>query len=307
MLNLHYLEWDDELLNVVGSLRAMLPRVMPSSGLLGETDLLGGSTPIAGCAGDQQAATFGQVCFEKGAAKNTYGTGCFLLLNAGDQPPPIPTGLLATVGWQIGGRTTYCLEGSVFIGGAVVQWLRDGLGLVQHSAEIERLAATVDNTGDVFFVPAFVGLGAPYWDPYARGTIVGITRGTTASHLALAALESMAFQSRDVLEAMQTATGVPLSTLRVDGGASVNDRLMQFQADLLGVAVERPAVAETTALGAAYLAGLAVGYWQSLDDLTRNWQRQAAFTPQWEPAKREQRYARWKQAVEHARGWARPQ
>ena len=303
MLNLETLEWDDELLEVLDIPRAMLPEVRPSSGVLGETDLLGVRTPITGCAGDQQAATFGQTCFDIGDAKNTYGTGCFLLLNAGERPPAIPDGLLATVGWQVGGRTTYCLEGSVFIAGAVVQWLRDGLGLVKESKDIEALAAQVSDTGDVYFVPAFVGLGAPYWDPYARGTIVGLTRGTTAAHLALAALESMAYQSRDVLEAMQAATRVSLAALRVDGGASVNARLIQFQADLLGVPVQRPAVAETTALGAAYLAGLEVGYWQNLDDLRRNWQRSAEFQPQWDATQRDARYARWQRAVGRATDW----
>ncbi len=306
MMNLHHRDWDDELLKILGIPRAMLPRIGPSSGLLGETELLGPRLPITGCAGDQQAATFGQACFEPGSAKNTYGTGCFLLLNTGSEPRPNPAGLLTTVGWQIGDQVTYCLEGSVFIGGAVVQWLRDGLGLFSRSEDVERLAAEVVETDGVYFVPAFVGLGAPYWDPYARGTIVGLTRGTRASHLALAALESMAFQCRDVLAAMQATEGVQLARIRVDGGALRNDRLMQFQADIMGVPVERPRVSETTALGAAYLAGIHVGYWSGLDELTSNWQREVEFLPSIPADERERRCRRWAAAVERSRGWALP-
>ena len=251
----------------------MLPEVRPSSQRYGETDdqWLGRTVPIAGIAGDQQAATFGQACFEAGSAKNTYGTGCFLLLNTGNQPVKSENNLLTTVGWQIGDDVTYCLEGSVFIAGAVVQWLRDGLGLIASSSEVEQLAATVPDSGGVYFVPALVGLGAPHWDSDARGTIVGITRGTTAGHIARAAVESMAFQTVDLVSAMQRDAGIELHNLRVDGGASVNNQLMQFQADLLGVNVRRPVVAETTALGAAYLAGLAVGYWSDIMDVSRNW------------------------------------
>ena len=251
MLNLQTLEWDDELLQILGVPRAMLPEVRPSSCVYGHTatELLGRAIPLAGDAGDQQAATFGQACFTPGSAKNTYGTGCFLLLNTGEHPVPSQNNLITTVGWQVNGKTTYCLEGSVFIGGAVVQWLRDGLGLIESSQGIEALCATVPDSGGVVFVPAFVGLGAPHWDPYARGVVFGITRGTTAGHLARAAVESMAMQTGDLLEAMRSDAGVPLTVLNVDGGASVNRELMQFQADILNVTVRRPVVAETTALG----------------------------------------------------------
>ena len=262
--------------------------------------------PIAAVAGDQQAATFGQACFSPGMAKNTYGTGCFLLMNTGSSPIESRHRLLTTIGWGIGGKVTYCLEGSVFIGGAVVQWLRDGLGLIKTSAEVETLAAGAADAGGVYLVPAFVGLGAPYWDPYARGTIHGITRGTTAAHLARAALESMAYQTRDVLEAMQKDAGLALPVLKVNGGASVNHLLMQFQADVLGVPVCRPQAAETTALGAAYLAGLAVGYWRDLDELARNWAEQTRYLPQMTAAERDARYGRWRKAVERSLGWATP-
>lgn len=307
MLNVATCAWDDELLSQLGIPRAMLPQVMPSSGLLGETDCFGGTLPITGCAGDQQAATFGQACFVPGSAKNTYGTGCFVLLNTGRDHTTRAPGLLTTVGWKIGEETTYCLEGAVFVGGAVVQWLRDGLGVIASSSDVETLAAEVADTEGVYFVPAFVGLGAPYWDPYARGTIVGITRGTRASHLALAALESMAFQSRDVLEAMQQSSGIALERLRVDGGAACNDRLMQFQADVLGVPVDRPVVAETTALGAAYLAGLHVGYWSGLPALTANWQRDREFVPTMDQSQRAARCRRWDAAVSRSRQWESPE
>ncbi|MFH1268549.1 MAG: glycerol kinase GlpK, partial [Planctomycetota bacterium] len=273
IFNIHSLDWDDELLTILDVPRAMLPEVRPSSEVYGQTtgELFGKPIPIAASAGDQQAATFGQACFEPGSAKNTYGTGCFMLMNTGDQPVPSKNNLLTTIGWGLGDKVTYCLEGSVFIAGAVVQWLRDGLGIIKSSGDVERLAATVPDAGGVLFVPAFVGLGAPHWDSYARGTILGITRGTTAGHLARAAVEAMAYQTADLVDAMQKDAGVPLSSLKVDGGASVNNQLMQFQADLLGVPVRRPVVAETTALGAAYLAGLAVGYWQDTADIARNW------------------------------------
>ena len=305
LFNLHTLDWDDELLQILGVPRAMLPEVRPSSQVYGHCDasLFGGEIPIAGDAGDQQAATFGQACFEPGAAKNTYGTGCFLLLNTGQHPVPSQNNLLTTVGWQIDGQVSYCLEGSVFIAGAVVQWLRDGLGLIENSQGIEDLCATVPDSGGVVFVPAFVGLGAPYWDPYARGAVFGITRGTTAGHLARAAVESMALQTGDLLEAMRNDAHVPLTVLNVDGGASVNQELMQFQADMLNVTVRRPVVAETTALGAAYLAGLAVGYWDNQADVVRNWSLDREFTPRMEPAEREARARRWRRAVERARDW----
>jgi glycerol kinase len=308
LLNIHTLQWDDELLKALGVPRAMLPDVCPSSQVYGETDesLLGGRIPIAGDAGDQQAATFGQACFEPGSAKNTYGTGCFMLLNIGQQPRASQHKLLTTVGWQIGGQTTYCLEGAVFIAGAVVQWLRDGLGVIKSSVDVEKLAGSVASSEGVVVVPAFVGLGAPYWDPYARGAIFGLTRGTTAAHIARAAVESMAFQSKDLLEAMRSDAGLPLSVLKVDGGASVNNALMQFQADILNATVRRPTVAETTALGAAYLAGLAVGYWKDLSDVADNWALDREFKPNMPAAERDERYALWRQAVERSLSWMKP-
>ncbi|MBI5760124.1 MAG: glycerol kinase GlpK [Planctomycetales bacterium] len=306
LFNLQTLDWDDELLRLLDVPRAMLPTVKSSSEVYGETDpsLFGAAIPIAGDAGDQQAATFGQGCFEPGSAKNTYGTGCFLLLNSGDAPVASKHGLLTTVGWRIGGKTTYCLEGSVFIAGAAVQWLRDGLGLIANSSDVESLAASVPDTEGVYFVPAFVGLGAPYWDSDARGTIVGITRGTTKAHLARAALDAMAYQTRDVLDAMQKDSGVRLSQLKVDGGASRNNLMMQFQADVLGVSVRRPVVSETTALGAAYLAGLAVGYWKDLSDITRNWALDREFVPAMSSDQRGRLLAGWDKAVGRSRDWA---
>lgn len=308
LFNLDTLDWDDELLELLAVPRCMLPEVRSSSEVYGETDAswLGAPIPIAGDAGDQQAATFGQGCFEPGMAKNTYGTGCFLLLNMGERPHRSEGNLLTTVGWKLGDTVTYCLEGSVFIGGAVVGWLRDGLGLIERSADVEALAASVPDAGGVVFVPAFVGLGAPHWDPYARGTIVGITGGTTRGHLARAAVESMAYQSWDLLEAMRAEAGVEVPVLRVDGGASVNNSLMQFQADLLGVPVERPVVSETTALGAAYLAGLAVGYWQDLAEVRRNWVLEQRFEPGFSDRLRKQLADRWHEAVRRSLGWARP-
>jgi glycerol kinase len=307
LLNIHTLAWDDELLKLLGVPRAMLPEVRASSEVYGETDekLFGDKIAIAGDAGDQQAATFGQACFEPGSAKNTYGTGCFMLLNIGHQPRASQHKLLTTVGWQVGGKTTYCLEGAVFIAGAVVQWLRDGLGVIKSSVDVERLATSVPSSDGVVVVPAFVGLGAPHWDPYARGAIFGLTRGSTAAHVARAAVESMAFQSKDLLEAMRADANLPLSMLKVDGGASVNNGLMQFQADILNATVRRPVVAETTALGAAYLAGLAVGYWHDLADVARNWALDREFQPQMPPDQRDQRYAEWQEAVKRTLGWAR--
>jgi glycerol kinase len=305
LFNLHTLAWDDELLKLLDVPRAMLPEVRSNSEIYGETlpELFGTSIPISGCAGDQQAATFGQACFEIGSAKNTYGTGCFMLLNAGPKPVLSKNKLLTTVGWQLDGQTTYCLEGSVFIAGAVVQWLRDGLQIIKNSSDIELLAADVPDAGGVVFVPAFVGLGAPHWDAYARGAIFGLTRGTKAGHIARAALESMAFQTADVLAAMQQDAGIRLAQLKVDGGASVNDGLMQFQADLLNVPVVRPTVAETTALGAAYLAGLAVGFWQNTADVARNWALDRRFQPAMAAGERTSRQARWKKAVERSLLW----
>jgi glycerol kinase len=305
IFNIHTLDWDDELLKILDIPRAMLPKVLPSSGELGETSAkwFGGAIPITGCAGDQQAATFGQACFEPGSAKNTYGTGCFLLMNTGHEAVASKNRLLTTIGWGRDGKVTYCLEGSVFIGGAVVQWLRDGLQIIKSSVDVEKLAAEVQDTHGVFLVPAFVGLGAPYWDSYARGTIVGITRGTTAAHIALAAIESMAFQSRDLVEAMQRDSGLKLNELKVDGGASVNNRLMQFQSDLLATTVRRPQVSETTALGAAYLAGLAVGYWKDETEIASNWILDQEFKPNLREEVRQSRYAQWQKAVGRSLDW----
>jgi glycerol kinase len=303
--NIHTLDWDDELLKILKIPRVMLPQVLPSSSVYGETDpaLFGGSIPIASLVGDQQAATFGQACFEPGSAKNTYGTGCFLLLNTGDKPVASKNGLITTIGWGLGDKLTYCLEGSVFIAGAVVQWLRDGLKMIGTAPEIEELALRVPDNGGVYFVPAFVGLGAPYWNQRARGAIVGVTRGTTREHIARAALESMAYQTRDVLEAMQQDSGMSLGVLKVDGGAAANNLLMQFQSDVLGVSVQRPVVHETTALGAAYLAGLAVGFWQDANDVRRNWALDREFKPAMRNDPREQLYGRWKQAVTRSLDW----
>jgi glycerol kinase len=305
LLNIHDRQWDDELLEVMDVPRAMLPEVVPSSQVYGtcEESLLGGAIPIAGCAGDQQAATFGQACFNKGDVKNTYGTGCFMLMNTGSDPVRSENQLLTTIGWQVGDEVVYCLEGSVFIAGAVVQWLRDGLGIIESSGQVEQLAAEVEDSDGVVVVPAFVGLGAPHWDPHARGAIFGLTRGTRAAHLARAAVESMAFQSMELLEAMQRDVGVELDELKVDGGASVNDVLMQFQADLLETTVRRPVVAETTALGAAYLAGLAVGFWKDRADIESNWAEQKRFTPQMDQAEREKLSRRWTTAVNRTLGW----
>ena len=306
LMNLHTLAWDEELLSVLDVPVAMLPEIRASSEVYGETDPahFGGPIPIAGAAGDQQAATFGQTCFTPGSAKNTYGTGCFLVMNTGAKPPVSQNQLLSTVGWKIGDEVTYCLEGSVFVAGAIVSWLRDGLGIIKKSSDIQALAGSVPDTGDIYLVPALAGLGAPYWDPYARGTLIGITGGTTAAHIARAALEAMAFQSRDLVEAMQADCKSPVQELKVDGGAAVDNLLMQIQADQLGVAVRRPQVAETTALGAAYLAGLAVGYWKDTSEVVNNWALDREFTPQRDKSEVDRQYARWQQAVERSRGWA---
>jgi glycerol kinase len=305
IFNIHTMQWDDELLKLLDIPRAMLPEVRSSSEVYGQTDpaLFGAAIPVAGDAGDQQAALFGQACFEPGSAKNTYGTGCFMLLNTGDKPVPSEKGLLTTVAWQIGGKTTYALEGSVFIAGAAVQWLRDGLKAITASADVEKLMSEVPDTDGVYLVPAFVGLGAPYWDPRARGAIVGLTRNSSVAHIARAAVDAMAYQTRDVLEAMQAESGLPLKTLKVDGGAAANAMLLQFQADLLNVSVRRPVVAETTALGAAYLAGLAVGYWNGFEDVTNNWALDREFQPAMDAALREKLYAGWKKAVTRSLDW----
>ena len=305
LFNIHTMQWDDELLKLLDVPRAMLPEVKSSSEVYGHTEpsLFGAAIPVAGDAGDQQAALFGQACFDAGSAKNTYGTGCFMLLNTGAKPVPSEKGLLTTVAWKIGGKTTYALEGSVFVAGAAVQWLRDGLEAIEASADVEKLMATVEDTDGVYLVPAFVGLGAPYWDPRARGVIVGLTRNTKMAHVARAAVDAMAYQTRDVLEVMQLESGLPLTTLKVDGGAAANAMLLQFQADLLNVTVRRPVVAETTALGAAYLAGLAVGYWKSIDDVATNWALDREFRPDMPKAKSEKLYAGWKKAVGRSLDW----
>lgn len=305
LYNIYKGDWDDVILNELGIPRAMLPTVKPSSGVFGETDpeFFGAPIKMAGAAGDQQAATFGQACYEVGMAKNTYGTGCFMLMNTGAKGVPSQNGLLTTIGWRINNETTYCLEGSIFITGAAVQWLRDGLQAIRASGDVEALAATVEDNGGVYLVPAFVGLGAPYWDPYARGTIVGLTRGSTMGHIARATLESMCYQTRDVLEAMVADSKFDLKALRVDGGAVVNNLLMQFQADILGVPVQRPMVAETTALGAAYLAGLAVGFWSSQKELAEHWAIDRTFEPKMSKDQREKLYSDWKRAVERSRNW----
>lgn len=308
LYNIYQGDWDDVILKELGIPRAMLPTVMPSSAVYGETDpeFFGGAIKMAGDAGDQQAATFGQACYEVGMAKNTYGTGSFVLMNTGEKGVPSKSGLLTTIGWGIDNKTIYCLEGSIFITGAAVQWLRDGLKAITKSADVEELAATVPDNGGVYMVPAFVGLGAPHWDPYARGSIVGLSRGSTVGHIARAALESMCYQTRDVVEAMTEDSGVTLKTLRVDGGAVVNNLLMQFQADILGVDVQRPKVAETTALGAAYLAGLAVGFWSSPQEVAEHWVIDRTFEPQMSADRREELNAGWKKAVQRSLGWAAP-
>ena len=305
LFNIHSLEWDDELLKLLDVPKAMMPEVKSSSEVYGHTDakLFGAEIPIAGVAGDQQAALFGQACFEPGSAKNTYGTGCFMLLNTGAKPVPSEKGLLTTVAWTVGSVTTYALEGSVFVAGAAVQWLRDGLKAIKASPEVETLMSEVPDTDGVYLVPAFVGLGAPHWDPRARGVIVGLTRNTKMAHVARAAVDAMAYQTRDVLEAMQAESKLPLTTLKVDGGAAANATLLQFQADLLSVTVRRPVVAETTALGAAYLAGLAVGYWDGIDDVRKNWALDREFRPMMDAEKREKLYAGWKKAVGRSLDW----
>jgi glycerol kinase len=305
--DLHALDWDQGLCRRLGVPMSLLPQVLPSAGIFAETvaGVLPAGIPVAGIAGDQQAALFGQACLAGGTAKNTYGTGCFALLNTGSTPVASKRGLLTTVAWTVDRRTSYALEGSVFVAGAAVQWLRDGLGIIAEVAETQRLAESVLDTGGVYLVPAFVGLGAPYWDPYARGTIVGLTRGTTRAHIARAALEAIAYQSRDVLDTMGAEAGLPVGTLRVDGGAAANDFLCQFQADVLGAEVLRPAVTETTGLGAAYLAGVGAGIWKT-EDLADRWKLERRFTPALAPGAREEGYAGWRRAVERSRAWIHP-
>jgi len=308
LFNIHTRTWDEELLELFDVPRAMLPEVRPSSAVHGHVSALPElkGVPIAGIIGDQQAALAGQRCFERGQSKNTYGTGCFTLMNTGTEARTSRNRLLTTIAWELDGETQYALEGGVFIGGAVVQWLRDGLGLIEHASDIECLAGTVADTGDVYFVPAFAGLGAPYWDPYARGTLTGLTRGTTAAHIARAALESIAFQVADLLQALEADAGAALPELRADGGASANDTLMQFQADLLGKPVVRAETMEMTALGAVSMAGLAVGVWKDLRDLQLSERIERRFEPLMGTDEARALRARWAQAIERARGWASP-
>ena len=300
LFNIHNLDWDDELLELFGIPRSMMPQVKSSSEVYGKTKgtIFAHEVPIAGIAGDQQAALFGQMCTEPGSVKNTYGTGCFLLMNSGSKPIMSENKLLTTVAWKIGDKVTYALEGSIFVAGSIVQWLRDGLGIIRSSSEIEALATSVPDNGGVYFVPALTGLGAPYWDQYATGSIYGITRGTKAGHIARAAIEGIAFQTMDIVNAMQKDAGVTLTELKVDGGASRNDLLMQFQADMLGTAVIRPKVTETTALGAAYLAGLATGYWESIEHIKSLWAMDKEFTPSAGADEVSALKAGWKKAVE---------
>ena len=305
LYNIHSLEWDEELLQILEIPRSMLPDVRASSEVYAETspDIFPTPIKIAGIAGDQQAALFGQRCTRRGMVKNTYGTGCFMLLNTGEEAVPSKNNLVTTIAWSIGGRTEYALEGSVFIAGAVVQWLRDGLKIIKSSSEVEELARSVDDNGGAYLVPAFAGLGAPHWDQYARGTIVGITRGTTAGHIARAALEGIAFQVADVLRAMEADSGITGKELRVDGGAAMNDLLMQFQADLLNLPIVRPEVTETTALGAAYLAGLAVGVWENEEEIDKQWTIEREFQPRMEADRREYLINNWNRALERAAEW----
>lgn len=303
MYNIHDLKWDEELLDILGVPASMLPDVRPSSEVYGEIaskHLFGHSAPIAGIAGDQQAALFGQACFEKGMAKNTYGTGCFMLLNTGEEAVKSEHGLLTTIAWGIDGKVQYALEGSIFVAGSALQWLRDGMRMLRNTADSEAYARKVDDTDGVYVVPAFVGLGTPYWDSDVRGAVFGLTRGTSKEHFVRATLESLAYQTRDVLEAMQSDSDIDLKTLRVDGGAVKNDFLMQFQADILNVPVERAKVNETTALGAAYLAGLAIGFWESKEALQQHWQLDEKFDPEMEKERRDELFAGWHKAVKAA-------
>ncbi|MGI5913188.1 MAG: glycerol kinase GlpK [Bacteroidales bacterium] len=305
LFNINTMKWDDELLSLFGIPENILPEVRTSSEVYGETvGHFSAPVRIAGIAGDQQAALFGQMCVRPGMVKNTYGTGCFLMMNIGNLPKRSKNNLITTVGWKIGDKTTYALEGSIFIGGAVVQWLRDGMQIIRHSGEIEKLTSTVSDSNGVYFVPAFAGLGAPHWEQYARGTLVGVTRGTTQAHIARAAIDSIAYQTLDVLRAMGEDTKIYIPELRVDGGASVNNSLMQFQSDLLGIDVVRPKVTETTSLGAAYLAGLAVRYWEDSEELSSQWKQETVFSPKLSAEKVNAMVKEWKRAVNTAKFWA---
>lgn len=305
LFNIHELKWDDELLEILDIPKSMLPEVKPSSYVYGNTDkvLFGRPIPIAGAAGDQQSALFGQTCYEPGTAKNTYGTGCFMLMNTGEKPVSSKSGLLTTIAWGVDGKIEYALEGSIFIAGAAIQWLRDEMRMIKNACDSEDYAKSVNDTNGVYLVPAFVGLGAPYWDPYARGTVVGITRATKKEHFIRAALESLAYQTYDILNTMQEDSGIKLKSLKVDGGACANDFLMQFQSDILGVDVERPKVIETTALGAAYLAGLATGYWKDKDDISKNWIISKRFKPNMTKEKKKDLLRGWHKAVKRAMNW----
>jgi glycerol kinase len=305
LFNIHKLEWDKELLKILGVPASLLPEVKSSSEIYGTTgkEFFGEEIPIAGIAGDQQAALFGQMCVDEGMVKNTYGTGCFVVMNTGSKPIASKHKLLTTIAWQVNNKVTYALEGSIFIAGAVVQWLRDELGIIQSSAEIEELASQVDDSDGVSFVPGFVGLGAPHWDQYATGTIIGLSRGTNKAHIARAALDAIAFQSMEVMETMVDDSGIDLHELRVDGGAAVNNLLMQIQAEAIGNKVARPKTIETTALGAAYLAGLATGFWKNLEEIKKQWQIDRTFVPQEDSEKFRQVTLNWKKAVERSKGW----
>jgi glycerol kinase len=304
LCNIHTLEWDDELLEIFDIPRNMLPEIRSSSEVYGHASgIFPSPVPVAGTAGDQQAALFGQLCVSRGMVKNTYGTGCFMVMNTGTKPVVSSNRLLTTVAWKIGDRTEYALEGSIFIAGAVVQWLRDGAGFINQSADVEKLASQVPSSEGVYFVPAFAGLGAPYWNQHTRGTIIGLTRGSTAAHIARAALDSIAFQTLDVLLAMQNDSGLDIKELRVDGGATVNNSLMQFQADILHVDVVRPKITETTALGAAYLAGLATGYWGDIDEINKQWQVERVFSPVLKPQETLDVINEWHRAVRAACAW----
>ncbi len=305
LYNIHEEQWDDELLELMDIPHSMLPEVKSSSEVYGmtKTTIFAHEVPIAGIAGDQQSALFGQMCLQPGMLKNTYGTGAFIMFNTGEEPITSENNLLTTTAWRQNGKTTYALEGSIFIAGAVVQWLRDGLGLIRQSSDIEQLALSEEDNGDVYMVPAFSGLGAPHWDQRARGTIVGLTRGSTAGHIARASLESIAFQTRDVLNAMELDSGIQIKELRVDGGATANDTLMQFQSDILGIPLVRPKILETTALGAAYLAGLATGFWKGVDELERQWEADKRFEPKMAKSRVDELLYKWDKAVSKAKNW----